>query len=272
VTLRVLGSCAAEGFPGLFCVCPICQEARARGGKNIRRRTTYLLGERIMVDWGPDAYHSMIALGVDYAPLEHLLLSHSHQDHWLPEELAFRRKGFSVVPEGSLLTVHGNEAVGAKLVGAVPSLEACFLQFRQASAFEEVALGQGFVGVPVRANHAPDEEAFNWLVRTPAGTVLFGNDTGWYPAETWDFLSGEKLKVVFMDSTSGKIPAHDHHLGCAVVVEVLDMMRKIDCLAPDARFIACHFSHNGGMLHEDLEEFFAPHGIEPAYDGMTIEF
>ncbi len=269
--VRVLGSSAAEGFPGLFCVCPVCREARARGGKDIRRRTSYLVGDTVMVDWGPDAYHSMTALGVDYAPLRHLLISHSHQDHWQPEDLAFRRRGFAVVPEGSLLTIHGNEAVGRRLGPMLSDLDTFFLAFQRVVPLVEVPLGDDLVGIALPANHAPEEGALNWLVRTPRGGVLLGNDTGWYPAETWDFLAGEDLTVVFMDSTSGRIPAREHHLGCAIVVEVRDMMRKIGALADDARFIACHFSHNGGMLHEDLEDFYGPHGIEPAYDGMAIE-
>jgi len=248
----------------------VCQKARAKGGKDIRRRSAYLLGDTVMVDWGPDAYHSMIALNVDYAPLRHLLVSHSHQDHWMPEDLAFRRKGFSVIPENSVLTVHGNQAVGDKLKTVLDDLDVVALSYRRAVAFEERDLGDGLVGIPLPANHAPDEEAFNWLVRTPEGSVLFGNDTGWYPAESWDFLAGESLRVVFMDSTSGSIPARDHHMGCVVVVEVRDMMCKMGILAPGARFISNHFSHNGGMLHSDLYDFYAPHGIEVAYDGMEV--
>ncbi len=231
-----------------------------------------MIGQSVMVDFGPDAYHSMIAFGLDYAPLRHLLISHSHQDHWFPEELYYRRKGFSVVAEGSMLTVHGNEQVAEKLFKALEEDHDYHLRFEKAQPFKEVELGDGLVAVPVIANHASDaEEALNWIVRCGEGAVLFGNDTGWYPLETWDFLSGMQLDVVFMDSTSGKIPARDHHLGCAVVVEVRDMMEKIGALSANARFIAVHFSHNGGMLHADLEEFYGPHGIEVAYDGMTVE-
>jgi phosphoribosyl 1,2-cyclic phosphate phosphodiesterase len=78
----VLGSAAAEGWPAAFCVCEACGEARRRGGKDLRRRTTYQLGDTVRVDWGPDSYASMIALGLDYAPLQHLFITHSHQEHF----------------------------------------------------------------------------------------------------------------------------------------------------------------------------------------------
>lgn len=271
MTLRILGSAAAEGVPAIFCVCDVCREARRRGGRNIRRRCTYLVGNRTMVDFGPDAYSSMIAFGLDYSRLEHLLISHAHQDHWYPEDLFFRRPGFSIVAEGNHLTVHGNASVGAKLAERVLETDRYAMGFRQAQAFVEVDLGEGMTAIPLPANHAHEQEAFLWLVQTPHGTILFGNDTGWFPAETWDFLGGQELKVVLLDSTSGRIPSREGHMGAAVVVEARDMLEKIGALAPGAVVVANHFSHNGGMLHEELEEFFAPHGIQVAYDGMMLE-
>jgi len=35
-------------------------------------------------------------------------------------------------------------------------------------------------------------------------------------------------------------------------------------------FIATHFSHNGGLLQEELEEALSPYRIIPAYDGFQI--
>jgi hypothetical protein len=43
--------------------------------------------------------------------LKHLLITHSHQDHWLPSELYYRRPGFSHVPEDAVLHIYGNERV-----------------------------------------------------------------------------------------------------------------------------------------------------------------
>ncbi len=269
--VTVLGSAAAEGFPGLFCVCDICAEARRRGGKDLRRRSAYLLDDTIMVDFGPDAYHSMIALGLDYARLGHLLVSHSHQDHWYPQELYFRRPGFSILAQGSHLDLHGNQSVADRLAGSAMDLERLSLGVDVVHAFEEIDLGEGTTAVGVRADHAGDEEALNWIVRRPSGAVLFGNDTGWYPQDTWDFLNGAGLKVAFLDSTSGSLPHREGHMGVAAVVEAREMLDRIGALAPGARVIANHFSHNGRMLHADLEAYLNPHGIEVAWDGLQVE-
>jgi len=39
---------------------------------------------------------------------------------------------------------------------------------------------------------------------------------------------------------------------------------------PETRFIATHFSHNGGLLHAELEERLCPAGFQVAYDGMRV--
>ena len=43
--LIYLGTAAAEGIPGAFCSCAICQEARRLGGRNIRTRSQALIDD-----------------------------------------------------------------------------------------------------------------------------------------------------------------------------------------------------------------------------------
>src|SRR5215813_7066312 len=111
------GTAAAEGWPALFCTCAACQEARRRGGKDVRSRASYMLGERIRVDFGPDSNLHQQKYGLAYERLEHLLLTHSHADHWFPQELAYRQAGFSRTPE-TPLHLWGNDTVARKFVAA----------------------------------------------------------------------------------------------------------------------------------------------------------
>ncbi|MFQ6133720.1 MAG: hypothetical protein ACE5R4_16890, partial [Armatimonadota bacterium] len=61
------------------------------------------------------------------------------------------------------------------------------------------------------------------------------------------------------------------HMGVPAVIEARQELEKRGALAPNCRFFATHFSHNGGALHEELEELLAPHGIAPAYDGLELD-
>jgi phosphoribosyl 1,2-cyclic phosphate phosphodiesterase len=267
----VCGTAAAEAWPALFCHCSACAEARRRGGKNIRSRSGYLLGEEIKIDFGPDcAYHSL-AYGIAYEKLKHLLVSHSHTDHWTPEEFSWRRPGFSVVPEESILTIYGNEKVRTKTEAAIHGeWDKLRLKFVFVEPFQTVELEPGINATPLRASHDKSEVCLNWMVEANGAGFLQAHDTGWWDDECWDFIAGKKLKAVTWDCTHGKIDADRNHMGCMGVARAKKRLEEAGGLAEDGVFYATHFSHNGGWLHEDLEEFFAPHGIEVAYDGMKI--
>jgi phosphoribosyl 1,2-cyclic phosphate phosphodiesterase len=44
-------------------------------------------------------------------------------------------------------------------------------------------------------------------------------------------------------------------------------MREESVLHAERRVVVTHFSHNIGLLHDDLAAIFAPDNIEVAYDG-----
>ena len=269
---RILGSAAAEGWPGMFCGCECCAEARRRGGKDIRRRTSYQLGDKIHIDFGPDSYHSEIAFGLDSSKWEHLLISHSHQDHWEPQELAWRRRGFSILPPGSHLIVHGNEQVAVTLYAMYSDPSILAVEYQEAKPGETIALSDGVTATPVIASHAAEFElALNYVLHVDGRSILVGNDTGWYVDSTWDALAEMGLDVVVLDCTAGDVDYRDHHLGVEGVAAAKQEMLRRGIIREDTRFIANHFSHNGHMLHDALERFFAPHGIEVGYDGLEVE-
>jgi phosphoribosyl 1,2-cyclic phosphate phosphodiesterase len=59
-------------------------------------------------------------------------------------------------------------------------------------------------------------------------------------------------------------------MGITAVKDAKAELMQRGCLAPDCRFIANHFSHNGGWLHEDLQMSLSPAEIEVGYDGLTV--
>ena len=64
--ITILGSAAAEAVPSLWCQCEVCRQARQNGGKDLRRRTSYLIDQDTMIDFGPDAFWQSIAFGIDW--------------------------------------------------------------------------------------------------------------------------------------------------------------------------------------------------------------
>lgn len=271
--LRFLGSAAAEAWPALFCTCEACQKARELGGPNLRRRTSYRLGERTHIDWGPDTCAACISMGLNMASVTDLLVTHSHEDHFTPHDLYYRRPGYSVVPQEMILRVRGPEGVGDRLARAVEDPTLFRLEFQEVPLYSEMEINEDCRATAISAAHGVNiGGAVNYILRaTGSGRrVLIGHDTGWWEEEVWAFLAGKKLDVVVMDCTYGFRAERRHHLGCPDVVEAKQALAACGALAEDCLFIANHFSHNGVWLHQEMVDYFAPHGIEVGYDGMVV--
>ncbi len=57
---------------------------------------------------------------------------------------------------------------------------------------------------PLRAAHDPAECCLIFLIEDEAGkTLLYGNDTAYFPEETWEHLRGRRLDLVSLDCTMG---------------------------------------------------------------------
>ncbi len=50
-----------------------------------------------------------------------------------------------------------------------------------------------------------------------------------------------------------------------------DRLLELGCIAPETPVFVNLFSRNGGAFHSELEAFFAPHNIQVAYNGLTVE-
>jgi len=275
--IKILGSAAAEGFPALWCECETCRRAALNGGKDVRRRTSYLIDSDTIVDFGPDAFYQVISERIDLLKIKRLVYTHSHGDHLSPMELLWRKdKWFSQVSRK--IKIFGPRPVLASIIAFIAE-DLGLLSFDDISA-EPCALSHGasvldgdMEILPLNADHAPGKSPFVYMVSRGGRRLLIGNDTGWLPQASWDLLKGAQLDIAILDSTMGVRNAeHDRgHMGVKAVVRFAEELKRIGALKDGATVCANHFSHNGGNLHADLEAFFSPYGIKVGYDGMVLE-
>lgn len=274
---RYLGTAAAEGFPALWCECPTCEQAMKNGGKDIRRRASYLIDDDTIVDFGPDSFWQSQEFKIDLRKIKRILYTHPHEDHLSPVELIWRRSPwFSQV--GHTVKVFGSPAVFAQIMavcgasGSIYRLEdlnivPVELRHGQAAADDDMAI------LPLEANHAPGRMAQIYAVGRGGKTILIANDTGWLPESSWELLKTKKFDMVSLDTTCGILSpdADQGHMGVNTVLKTVNRLKEIGAVGPETKLFATHFSHNGRNLHKDLEEFFSPHGIAVAYDGLEVQ-
>ena len=282
--LVFLGTAAAEGIPGLWCGCPICREARKRGGRDVRRRCCYLIDDDTMVDFGPDTFEQMRMANINLAELKRIIFTHPHGDHLSPEQFIYRRTpGFCTdVPEykmdvlGSKMTLR--ELVRGLVSSNTPSLDGVnlfdYLRLTPITVKEGEWAKSGDVEVlPVPASHAPGLGAMIYAIRRGGRTVLIANDTGWLTDEAWGMLDGLRFDAAVIECTIGfrNPDANKTHQGFNTTVKFREKLVEMRCLAPDAPAYVTHFSHNGYGLHEEFAARFEPYGMTVAYDGFAVE-
>lgn len=276
--LKYLGTAAYEGFPGLFCECEACKQAEKEGGKNIRTRTSMLINEDTLMDFSPDAYLHRLKYNMNLAKVRHFVITHSHSDHFNPFDLLARCEGnyahFDEGNKGSNIDIYGNDKVKACLDQAIQvefGGNQNFIHYTQVTPFETYTAGTLKV-TPLLAQHQIDEQSLIYIIEEKGKTLLYGNDTGIFPEETFEYLKNVKLDIVSLDCTNGaRYPGGKGHLGLESCIEIKERLMKMGSANQDTIFILTHFSHNCGMCHEELEQHATPYGFVISYDGMEIQ-
>lgn len=279
--LTYFGTAAAEGWPALFCNCPSCVSARKLGGKNIRTRSQALVNEDLLIDFPADTYMHVLFYGLDLNKVEHLLITHAHEDHLYAEDLANRQEGY--VPKEArpdfVLNVYGSENVAGEYErvhanhynGSLPSVVA----MHQIRAYEEVKAGR-YTVYPMLADHDKTMTCFIYVIidGTEGKTLLYAHDTGYFREDVWEFLKEKQFRfdLVSLDCNHGIGEAYQNHMSIPCDAKIKERLEKEGYTKPETKFVVNHFSHNCHSLsHEELCEAAAPYGMQVSYDTMSVE-
>lgn len=273
--VTVLGSAAAEAVPAMWCECETCRKAWKNGGKDIRRRSSYLIDDDTIVDFGPDSFYQMMSFKIDLTRINRLIFTHSHSDHLNPVDLQWRMNGYSVASRN--IRAFGNSHVKRKIKRVTKQTWDAFkIDFHIIHAGEKIVDADMEI-YPLKAAHAYDtgEQSLNYVICRNSKYILIANDTGWWDDESWKRIADFKLDAAIIESTSALSPKYidcsSGHLGANASVAFRDKLRETGSINAKTRIFVNHFSHNGAPLHEDMCRFFEPKGIIVAYDGMTIQ-
>jgi len=279
--LKYFGTAAAEGIPGMFCTCAVCRASLRLGGRNLRTRSQALVDGRLLIDFPPDTYDHMLRGGLDLPSIHALLITHAHQDHLYAQDFENRKPGFAYVgdsgaPHGEPLRVYAT----ATAMAAVRAQDRDRLEERgvtelhEISAFEPFAVDD-FVVTAMAADHGAPSGPVIYAIFHAQKAMLYANDTGYFPEETWNYLARVKPYFSFVSLDCTGMIRQDYrrgHMALPANSEVRDRLIALNCADENTVFCAHHFSHNGGLTHDDLVNEAAKIGFLASYDGMEIDF
>ncbi|MBD8869857.1 bifunctional adenosylcobinamide kinase/adenosylcobinamide-phosphate guanylyltransferase [Nocardioides donggukensis] len=256
MSIHVLGTGSADGWPNPFCTCASC--AAERGAGRVRAQTSVLV-DSFLLDCGPETPRLAERAGVSLTGVRHVLLTHDHPDHCAPAFLLFRS------------WVSGDEPLD--VIGPASVVAACrpWLAPDTPVRFVEVAPGDvldlpgGTVRV-VAAAHGPDDVLYD--VTAPSGHVFYGTDTG--PLPDVEALRDAAYDVVFLEETFGDHTGHGTaHLDLPSFAEQLRRLREVGAVTDTTDVVAVHLSHHNPPTPE-LARRLADWGARVVDDGTRL--
>ncbi len=279
--LQYLGTAAAEGIPALFCKCDTCTEARKRGGRNVRTRPQAIVDGKLLLDFNADTYMHVLQNGIDLADVHHCLITHTHSDHFYPEDIGMRRPGFSSLgtSEEERFNIYGSYGAMLKLRGYLSSksFDTDYYSLNPLKPYVQNKVGD-YTVIPLESIHDTHASPFFYLIKGPDGkTLLYAHDTHYFSEKVWEYLEKEKPRIDFasLDCTSAATPLMTYigHMNLNDNKKAKNKLIKIGCADEKTVFCCNHFSHNGeSVLYEEFSVLAKEKGFITSYDGMTVEF
>ena len=272
---QFLGTAAAEGIPAFFCNCERCVRSRAIGGRALRTRSQAIIDDTLLLDFPADTLAHTYHCNVDLLKVSHCFITHTHEDHLYPADLANLRPGYGHTPEGWHLDFYGSEKVAGKVTpmlgGKIEEMN--IASFHTLAPFETVTAGK-YTVTALPGRHAPYSGPLFYQISDGEKTVLYAHDTHYFMDEVWEYFEKTKPRfdMVSLDCTNACLPlTYVGHMGLAENVQVRARMLEMGLADDKTIFVCNHFSHNGtNVVYDDFVPLAAAEGFLVSYDGMIL--
>lgn len=269
--ITILGT-AAGPIPSPFCDCERCEVARSNGGKDVRKRCSYLINDNLLVDMGPDLFVACSMHHVHLMDVKYALVTHSHSDHFYATNLVMRKQGFpdklpqlDFLAPPSVMTLLNGTGVKDDVMG---------IKRNPILPYDQVDLSDYQVKA-LKATHYPTVgDAVNYLIDDGTSKVLIASDTAVYKDEVWPHLEGIALDQLLIEcsvgTNTGFSEGQQRHLSIDGVKTMINKMKEIGAVTDQTAICATHFTHQHCPTHEELSNILEEIGAECAYDGLIL--
>ncbi|MBI9046515.1 MAG: hypothetical protein JEZ06_18640 [Anaerolineaceae bacterium] len=280
--LSFLGTSAANSYPEAFCKCENCQQARKAGGKSLRKRSSILINDDLLIDLGPDIMAASQIHQIPLTNVQYCLQTHPHADHLDLSHILSRSPGFGVVGApllhfyASTVTLEKADQTFKRDLAEYGLFESSVqkelnLKLHPVAPMTSTQIGPYQV-IAFPANHSPNPGALLYAIEQDGKSIFYGLDTAVLFEETWQAFHQFKLKfdMAVLDHTYGPDKPGSDHLSAHQVAAHGQRMRAEGILKTSGRVIASHIAHEGNPIHDVLAAFAEQNGYEVAYDGFIL--
>ncbi|MGB0683265.1 MAG: MBL fold metallo-hydrolase [Magnetovibrionaceae bacterium] len=254
--ITVLGSGGASGVPSIEWGWGLCDPENP---KNRRMRPSMLVEEqnsRVLIDTSPDLHWQL--LGNDIRALDAVLFTHAHADHvhGIDDLRAVNRAMRKPIPIwADDVTLGDLKSRFGYCLGDLPEGVTNF--FRPVLIPHRTGPGETIELGKFRISVFDQDHGYCRTLTYRFGPIAYSTDVVEMPDETLDGLRGVDVWVV-------SALMRDPHPTHAHLDKVLGWVERVK----PRRTILSHLS---GVFDYETLKSELPDGVEPAYDGLTVE-
>jgi len=282
--IKFLGTSAAHSSPLPFCNCSLCETARNLGGKNLRKRSSLLVNDDLIIDIGQDLMTASYMHNVDTTKIRYWLQTHSHTDHFSASHLITRMEEYANINTKPLSLFASSACIKNmskhldKEWNGVNLLENEWQQRLNINVNcvkpnNEFVCGSYAVTALFSA-HDVNDGSYMYLINDNTCKLFYGIDADKHTlmTETIKYFSENNIciDVVVLDHTYGKVNANDH-LNTNSFIEVITEMKNRKIINENTKVYASHISHEGTLPHDEFVIFANENGYNVAFDGLVLD-
>ena len=271
--IKYLGTAAYEGIPSLFCQCETCKKSMELGGRNLRSRSQAIINDDLLIDFPPDTVWHFHRYGLNWNNITNCLITHSHSDHFYPEDMMMIRKDYCHTNNYKINYYSGNAVYeSVKKMIDEDSEKYSDMSINKLNSGNMYQIGKYYV-MPLEANHDPKSTPLIYAISDGNKKILYANDTGYFFENTWENLKKfGKFDLVSLDCTgSNQTGWVNGHMCLETNLEVFKRLEELGLIDNNTIKVVHHFSHNGQATYDELSEIANKKGIIVSYDGLEIE-
>jgi phosphoribosyl 1,2-cyclic phosphate phosphodiesterase len=255
VKIQFLGTCACDYSDKLK------NEFKDKFDNDARRSSAVLINDHILIDCGEHILESLDILNIPYAQITDILITHTHDDHFNPQNI-----------EKIAKNRHTPLNLWVRKDAKIPEIFGITL--KRLSPYCKAELEKDAYITSLIANHDPSTFPQHFLLEIYGKKMFYGCDGAWLLTQTYNYLSNTNLDLMVFDATVGDYIGDyrlAEHNSIPMIRLMIPSLKVNGTINDKTKIILSHIAPSLHKPHDEIQKIASEFCAEVAYDGQIKE-